>query len=56
MSKNKTYEILTVYLRKRKVYIHLSWTCEFSGLEVLAGKDGSQVLHQYLLVDLKECG
>jgi len=36
MSRNKIYAILTFYLRKRRVYIHITRIRKFGGLEVLA--------------------
>jgi len=33
--RNKTNNIRTVYLRKRRFYIHFLWILEFGGLEVL---------------------
>jgi len=38
----KTNEILTVYLRNRKVYKHSAWIREFGGPEVLAIGGGTQ--------------
>jgi len=32
---NNTNEILTVYLKKKRVFAHLVWIYEFRGLEVL---------------------
>jgi len=46
---NRT-KLLTAYLRKRAVYIHLMWTREFSGQKVLA----IRVDCQASLLELKE--
>jgi len=35
MPRNKINEILTVYLRKRRIYIHKKQTHDFGGTEVL---------------------
>jgi len=50
--KNKAKGKLTVYLRKKLVYIHPTRICEFGWLEVPAVRVGGQALYQYW----KECG
>jgi len=42
MSRNKVNEIPSVYLRKKRVYMHLTRVCEFGGLEVLVVRVNGQ--------------
>lgn len=51
----ETNEILTVNLRKRRVYIHIITKCEIGGLEALALRVGSPASYQGLTLNLKEC-
>jgi len=51
MSRNKTNEILTVYLRKRRAYIHLTQIVEFSGPAALMDRFGDLASYPDLPLD-----
>jgi len=42
MSRITSNEILNLYLRKRQVYVHLTWINDFSGPEIQAVRIGGQ--------------
>jgi len=40
--RNETSEIPAVYFGKSRVYIHITWSCEFANKQVLTGSISSQ--------------